>query len=522
MAGKSLADHSDEVRTILDAAPFPLLISRLSDGTVLYANDNRAAYANVTAAELIGKKTPDFYANPKDRQALLEEVKRAGRVSNYEVRLRQSGGRERWALASVVATRLRGEDVLVAGLNDITDRKAVEESLRHSEQRFRSLVENANDIIYILTPDGTMTYISPNWTDVLGHDLSEVVGTNFAPLIHPDDLDKCFAFLNAVLETGEKQSGIEYRVKHKDGSWRWHTSNASSLKDSEDNVMSYVGIARDITEKKQVQLDLERALRELREKEVQLIQSERMAALGRLVRGVAHEINSPIGAIQSMRDTLSAAVAKLQKHLGEAVPEPKQDRTLDVILGTILDADRVIGQGTERITEIVNSLRSFTRLDEADLKECDIHGGIDSTLMLIDHELKGRVEVLKEYGEFGPIVCYPRRLNQVFLNILSNASRAIDGPGRIKIRTFEAGNEIRVAIQDTGRGIPKEHLENIFEPSFTIKGDRIGTGLGLSICYSIMRQHKGRIEVESELGKGSVFTIALPRNLRAEPLPKSA
>jgi signal transduction histidine kinase len=130
--------------------------------------------------------------------------------------------------------------------------------------------------------------------------------------------------------------------------------------------------------------------------------------------------------------------------------------------------------------------------------------------------------VLKEYGEFGPIVCYPRRLNQVFLNILSNASRAIDGPGRIKIRTFEAGNEIRVAIQDTGRGIPKEHLENIFEPSFTIKGDRIGTGLGLSICYSIMRQHKGRIEVESELGKGSVFTIALPRNLRAEPLPKSA
>jgi signal transduction histidine kinase len=222
-----------------------------------------------------------------------------------------------------------------------------------------------------------------------------------------------------------------------------------------------------------------------------------------------------------MRNTLSAAVAKLQKHLGEAAPEPMQDRTLDVILGTILDADRVIGQGAERITEIVNSLRSFTRLDEADLKECDIHEGIDSTLTLIDHELKGRVEVLREYGEFGPIVCYPRRLNQVFLNILRNASQAIDGQGRMTIRTFEAGNEIRVAIQDTGRGIPKEHFENIFEPSFTTKGDRVGTALGLSICYNIMRQHKGRIEVESGLGKGSVFTIALPRNLRAEPHPES-
>jgi PAS domain S-box-containing protein len=450
LAGKPLADHSDEVRTILDAAPFPLLISRVSDGTVLYANDNLGAYVNVKAAELIGKKTPDFYANPNDRQALLEEVKRAGRVSNYELRLRESGGHERWALASVVATRLRGEDVLVAGLNDITDRKAVEDSLRQSEQRFRSLVENANDIIYLLTPDGVFTYVSPNWTDVLGHEVSEIVGTNFAPRVHPDDIDRCYVFLNTVLETGEKQSGIEYRVKHKDGSWRWHTSNASSLEDNEGNVMNFVGIARDITEKKRAQLDLEHAHRELREKEVQLVQSERMAALGRLVRGVAHEINSPIGAIRSMRNTLSAAVAKLQKHLGEAAPEPMQDRTLDVILGTILDADRVIGQGAERITEIVNSLRSFTRLDEADLKECDIHEGIDSTLTLIDHELKGRVEVLREYGEFGPIVCYPRRLNQVFLNILRNASQAIDGQGRMTIRTFEAGNEIRVAIQDTG------------------------------------------------------------------------
>ena len=487
MAGKPLEDHTDELRTILDAAPFPLLISRVSDGTVLYANDNLAWYLNLTGDELIGEKTPNFYADSNDRQALLEEVERTGRVSNYELRLRVSGGHERWALASVVSTTLRGEDVLVVGLNDITDRKASEELLQHSEQRFRGLVENANDIIYLLTPDGVLTYVSPNWTDALGHDVSEVVGTNFAPRVHPDDLDNCYAFLSTVLETGARQSGIEYRVKHKDGGWRWHTTNASCLKDSEGNVTHFVGIARDITEKKQTQLDLERALRELKEKEVQLIQSERMAALGRLVRGVAHEINSPIGAIRSMGDTLTVAVEKLQKHLGEAPPESVSGRRLDLILETILEANRVIGMGTERIAEIVNSLRSFTRLDEADLKPCDIHEGINSTLTLIDHELKGRVEVVTDYGEFGPIVCYPRRLNQVFLNILANASQAIDGPGRITIRTFAEGNEIRVVIQDTGRGIPKERIEDIFEPNFTTKGDRIGTGLGLSICDNIMR-----------------------------------
>lgn len=514
--GKPLADHSDEVRTILDAAPFPLLISRVSDGTVLYANDNLGAFVNVTATELIGKKTPDFYANPADRQTFLEELRRTGRVSSYELRLREWGGNERWALASAVATTLRGEEVLVAGLNDITDRKAVEESLRDSEQRFRSLVENANDIIYLLRPDGVFTYVSPNWTAILGHDVSDVVGTNFAPRIHPDDLDRCYGFLNAVLETGERQSGIEYRVRHIDGSWRWHTSNASCLNDNNNNVTSFVGIARDITEKKQAQLDLERALQELKEKEVQLIQSERMAALGRLVRGVAHEINSPVGAIRSMHNTMSVAIAKLQSHLDTTVPAPTSDNTRERLMGAILEADHVIGQGADRITEIVNSLRSFTRLDEADLKECNIHEGIDSTLMLIDHELKGRVEVTKQYGELGRVVCYPRRLNQVFLNILRNASQAIDGPGRITIRTFVADNEVCIAIQDTGKGIPREQLENIFEPSFTTKGNRIGTALGLSICYNIMRQHKGRIEVKSELGKGSIFTIVLPRDLRTE------
>ena len=197
-------NHVDEVGTILDAAPFPLLSSRAEDGTVLYANDRLAVLVGLTSEELIGNRTPDFYANPEDRKALLSEVRKTGRVTDYELQLRDVGPNQSWVLASVALTKLRGEAVLVAGLNEITERKEAEQALAESEQKFRSLVENANDIIYMLTPDGTMTYVSPNWPDLLGHDISEVLGKSFAPLIHPEDVQACFDFLAAVVETGEK------------------------------------------------------------------------------------------------------------------------------------------------------------------------------------------------------------------------------------------------------------------------------------------------------------------------------
>lgn len=505
-------DHSDEIRTILDAAPFPLIISRISDGRVLYANDPLAALVGLTATELIGQETPDFYADPADRKALLSEIKRVGRITNYELRLRDIDGQEQWALASVVATNLRGEAVLIGGLNEITIRKKAERALAESEQRFRNMVENANDIIYMLSPDSIMTYISPNWTDILGHDVSEVLGTSFMPLIHPEDLQRCLNFFNTVLETGERQSGIEYRVKHKDGSWRWHTSNASCLKDNRGKVEAFIGIARDITDKKRTQLALEKALRELQETQIQLVQSEKMAAIGNLVAGVAHEINSPVGAISSMQNTLSLAVSKLQESLGATEPEILTgNSSIRVALEAILKANRVIGLGAERISEIVKSLRVFARLDEAEKKKADVHECLESTLMLIQHELKERIEVMRNYAELAPIVCYPGELSQVFLNILVNAFQAIEGKGQIEITTFEKDNELHISIRDSGRGINKNILKSIFDPGITTKGVGVGTGLGLSICYKIIQKHQGRIEVQSQVDEGSVFTVILPR-----------
>jgi len=495
-------DHADEVRTILDAAPFPLIISRFADGTVLYANDRLATLLELTTTELIGRKTPSFYADPEDRTALLRELEREGSVRDREIRMRDPAGRDRWAILSAAVAKLRGETVLVTGLTEITERIEAERALSASEHKFRSLVENANDLIYMLTPDGIFSYASPNWPDVLGREVSEVVGESFAPLIHPDDLAACYEFLNAVVETGEKQSGIEYRVRHADGSWRWHTSNASCLKDADGNVEWFLGIARDITEKKQSQQALENALNDLRATQVQLVQAEKTAAVSSLVAGIVHELNSPIGAMNSVQSTLAQAVERLEA--GEARPR---------IFEIIQEADRVIAEGCARVTEIARKLQSFVRLDEAELKRADLHEGIENTLALLRGELGEGIDVERDYGAVPPVVCYPAKLNQVFLNILTNAAQAIEGTGTITIKTFVDDDMACVAIRDTGPGISEEHLKSLFDPAFAVKGARVRAGLGLPICYQIIQHHGGQLTAESRVGQGSVFTVKVPLRL---------
>lgn len=501
-------DHSDEIRTILDTAPVPFLISRRSDGEVLYANERLAVLLEVSLSELIGKKTPDMYADPADRDDLLAKLAQQGRVADHELRLRDPRGHERWALISVAATKLRGEDVLVSGLTEITDRKSAERALAASEQKFRSLVENANDLIYMLTPDGICRYASPNWPEILGREASEVVGQSYSALVHPDDLQACRDFLASVVETGEKQSGIEYRVLHKDGSWRWHTSNASAIKDAAGNVEWFLGIARDITEKKEAQRKLEETLRELRATQAQLVQAEKMAAVSSLVAGISHELNSPVGAISSVQATLSSAVAKLQEALAD-----REAKDVRVPLTVILDSDRVIAEASERINEILRRLRSFARLDEAEVKHADLHEGLENTLAVLQNEIEGRVEVVRDYGNIPPLLCYPAKLNQVFFNVLTNAVEAIEGNGTVTIETRVDGDFARVSVRDTGRGISEEQLKSVFDPGFTTKSGRIGAGLGLSICYQIVQQHGGRLAAESRLGEGSTFTIRVPLKL---------
>jgi signal transduction histidine kinase len=240
----------------------------------------------------------------------------------------------------------------------------------------------------------------------------------------------------------------------------------------------------------------------------ELIQSEKMASLGLLSAGLAHEINTPLGAIHSNNDTISRGIEKMKGLLAQKGDDDDRRAALD-LLGILEEVSQNTSLATERLMNIVSSLKNFTRLDEAEFKKADIHEGLESTLTIVRHKLRERIAVKKNYGEIPLVECYPNRLNQVFMNLIVNAAQAIHDRGTITIETSRQADFVRISISDDGGGIPVENLPKVFDPGFTTKGVGVGTGLGLSICYQIIQQHQGKIEVESGNGK-TTFTMDLP------------
>jgi len=260
--------------------------------------------------------------------------------------------------------------------------------------------------------------------------------------------------------------------------------------------------------------ELEITLKRLKEMQHQLIMQEKMASLGNLVAGVAHEVNNPIGAVKSSAHVLTRCIDKIHNALtnSKSIEEIRNDDQFQKALSMLQENNQVINTASERVAEIVLSLKNFARLDEAELQKADIHEGIDTTLTLVEHELKNRIEVIKEYDDIPKINCYPNQLNQVFMNLFVNAAHAIEGKGVIKITTSAKQDMVEIKVSDNGKGIASKNLEKIFDPGFTTKSRGVGTGLGLSISYNIIQNHNGEIRVESEAGKGTTFTIVLPVN----------
>jgi signal transduction histidine kinase len=257
--------------------------------------------------------------------------------------------------------------------------------------------------------------------------------------------------------------------------------------------------------------ELERTLAELRESQTALVQAEKMASLGKLVAGVAHEINNPLGALQSSVNTMGLAARRISDWC-TSQPAPSGGQ-IQPLVETMAEMS-VQGQAScERLRDVVSNLRHFAQLDRAEVLRAHVQAGLESTLRLLRHEFADRIEIVREYGEVPEIDCSPRELNQLFMNLLLNAKEAIERGGRrgeIRVRTSAQPDTIRIEISDNGCGIPSEHLDKIFDPGFTTRGVQVGTGLGLAICYQIVRAHKGTIEVSSRPGEGATFTVKLP------------
>ncbi len=285
-----------------------------------------------------------------------------------------------------------------------------------------------------------------------------------------------------------------------------------------------------------LEIEVEKKTKEIKETQAQLMQQEKMASIGHLAAGVAHEINNPMGFVSSNLNTLedyekglrslieqyTALVSGLKEAMateeGRAaiserlghISKIEKEMDIDFILEDIPNLIKESLEGAERIKKIVIDLKDFAHPGEDGLQSSDINRNLDSTLNIVWNEIKYKAAVTKDYGDLPKVQCYPQQLNQVLMNLLLNAAQSIEKKGEIRIKTRARDGQVEIRISDTGVGISKENLSKIFDPFFTTKDVGKGTGLGLNIAYNIIQKHKGTIEVESEVGKGTTFTIRIP------------
>jgi two-component system NtrC family sensor kinase len=394
--------------------------------------------------------------------------------------------------------------------------------------RLQYLIDNTPAIIYATVPSGDfkMTFVSNNAYNVLGYRPEEMLADpNFwFDHIHPDDAPSIFSSLAQLFVEGERT--YEYRFRAASGEFLWMHDRLRLISDDHGTPVEVIGSLTDITTRKQMEQKQQQLIARLSEAHEQLLQSEKMASIGQLAAGVAHEINNPIGFVNSNMGTLRHYVGTLLNVVDaygaavhKAAPGSALEAQIDAInrgadLGYLKDdiADLVSESmdGLKRVKDIVQALKDFSHVGQNDWQYADVHAGLDTTLNIVANEIKYKATVEKHYGKLPEVKCLASQLNQVFMNLLVNAAQAIKNRGVITIATGSNDGWVWVKISDNGSGIPQENLKRIFEPFFTTKPVGSGTGLGLSLSYSIVNKHGGRIEVASKPDVGTVFTIKLP------------
>ncbi|MBE9005476.1 PAS domain S-box protein [Fortiea sp. LEGE XX443] len=589
-----LADSIDLPLTMLNAlAERTDLLMILTDrnGRIQWANSAFIRHTVLTIEQLIGQRFFTVFGSDYKlhiQQTYIREQLLKGESFKFELSYTYDNSIENWLLIDgQPISNAEGIAIQYAVIaTDITLRKHTEQNLEQTRQRLKRLVESVKLVPWEADAvTHQFTYLGPQVEDLFGYDIEQWYEPHFwHQHIHPEDLPHVLNHLQTVL-LGQDNFIIEYRLLAVNGNWIWVKDIVTVVRE-QGKVVQFIGFLIDISERKQAELSLKKALnrlakanhkletrveqrtlalsqekekleqtlQQLQKTQTQLIQNEKMSSLGQLVAGIAHEINNPVNFIHGNLGHIveySYLLLNLLQSYQREYYKPSlklqaeiENADFDFILEDLPKLLTSMEVGTNRIREIVLSLRNFSRLDEAEVKEVNIHEGIDSTLMILQNRLKATsvhpdIKVVKQYANLPLVECLAGQLNQVFMNILANAIDALEerdqkrsyqecenNPSTITICTEIDNSEkdssiplIIIRIADNGLGISEEIKNRLFDPFFTTKTVGKGTGLGLSISYQIVvERHQGKLECYSTFGEGTEFVISIPQ----QPIRKAA
>ena len=538
-----LRDSEETIRAITASAQDAVIMLNAA-GQVSFWNPAGERLFGWTSEEVMGQLLEAFLIPERLRErhrvayARFQKGQRGsggamGRVVEM-VALHRSGAEIPVELA-LSATTLHGEVHAIGMLRDIAERQKATLALNKAKAWSDDIIRFAPTLVIGLDPAGRIVLFNEYAEQLTGYRRDEVLGEEWvARLVPTDEQADIRAILEEAVETGDVLHANQSPILLKDGSQRWISWNSQAMQ--EDGKLKMVlSFGVDMTERRRAEkalkksyADLKQLNQQLESAQNQLLQSEKMASIGQLAAGVAHEINNPVGFVNSNLGTLRKYTEQMLALInayqsGEAqisdpallstIGELKAALDIEFLQEDLPDLLKESEDGLLRVKKIVQDLKDFSHVNESEWQYADLNAGLDSTLNVVWNEVKYKASVVKEYGAIPHVECLAAQLNQVFMNMIVNAVQSLDeskGMGTLTLSTGQAGDEVWVQVRDSGKGMSPEVKKRIFEPFYTTKPVGKGTGLGLSLSFSIVQKHGGRIECESIPGQGTAFRVWVP------------
>lgn len=534
VAQKHCCSLPDAIFQALDTGPILLLMLDL-EYKITHLNSSFSNRTGFTLKDLSDNPFSCLTSvnAPEPIEPLWKDLEQ-GRAWSGEGQLRKCNSELYWAQVSIspVADGEKSACCYLVVIQDVTSQKeagialrekqsALEvshqalqelfEKITRAKREWEQIIDCVDDLLVYVDPDQKIIRSNSAFAAFVGQSVKELIGK---------PVDLLF-----------DQFGVEFEYRDRDcchlyhdASQRWFAFKTYPLILANE-LRGKVVVVQDISEIKHANQALEEANAQLKQSQSTILQQEKMASVGQLAAGVAHEINNPMGFITSNLSSLQKYTGKLTDYLGQVgdlvgdhealqteIKALKKKAKLDFLLEDIEDLLAESMEGAERVKEIVQGLKSFSRVDQAEEKPEDLNACLETTIRMVWNEIKYRASLDKDYADLPLVKCNAQQLNQVFVNLLVNAAQAIKegGEGKIQVRTRAQNDAVFIDVQDNGCGIPKENQSRIFEPFFSTKEVGKGTGLGMSIAYDIVKSHGGEISLDSTPGEGTTFTVAIP------------